>query len=139
VNPSVPRARRDSLPAHEVRDLARRLGPDLLADDPLVRAVLAERLHTIALGQVDLDELALGALAERLCGQHGQAGLDRQTVPTGRRQTRGQAFEGVQPELVEPLPVDDDPLVRPVRQDLGGVEEVLEPDDLVRLAGGEDP
>ena len=82
---SVAGTTRDGQLAHKVRDLARRLYPDLLADDSLVRRVLAERLRPIALGQIDLDELALRTLPERLGGQCGEAGLDRQTEPSRGR------------------------------------------------------
>jgi hypothetical protein len=98
-------------------------------EDPLVPAILAQGLVGVALCEMDRDEHAMGALAERVTifKHRGEAGLNRLAVSTKRQETPADGVEPVEAELPQPLAFDQNPVVGvPVGQELarqrGGIQ-----------------
>lgn len=92
----------------------------------LEAAVLGQRLVRVALGEVRPDERSMGALPQRLALHRGEARLDRLAEAICLHEPVAESLERVDPELPEPLALDRDPVVVPVR------EQVLREEEAVR-------
>jgi hypothetical protein len=104
----------------ETPDLGRRLDPQLVLEDASVALELADRLHPIAFGEVDPDELVMGTFPERLAGHRGEPDLDRERVLPDPGQVAGQPLQRVQADLPELLPMPKDPVIRPIDEQVAG-------------------
>ena len=78
-----------------------------------------ERLGQVALGEVGVDEAGVRALPERLEGDRDDGGLDGLGVLLGGQVAAAERLERVERELAQPLPLEHDPVVVPVGQELG--------------------
>jgi hypothetical protein len=69
---------------------------------------------------VRLDQCSVSALTQRLCGHSSKSAFYRQRVIANCGEPFAQRFEGMQPDLAEPLPLDKEPLVIPVWEEILG-------------------
>src|SRR6266852_4374444 len=108
--------------------LGRRLQAQLLVEDGAVAAILPDRLAGVAFGQVRTDQRSVGALSKRLAGHCRQAGHDRLLVTPGPGPPLAKALQKVKADLALSLPLENDPVVIPAREELAGLEQVLQPE-----------
>src|SRR5436190_68379 len=95
VTPASPNRQRLHQLGHQVRGLE----PELLVQDAAEEPVLPERLPRIALRQVDLDQRAVGALAEHLALDRGEPGVGCLGEAARSGALLAQALERVRPSL----------------------------------------
>ena len=81
-----------------------------------VKPKLADRFGAVSLRQVDADEGAVSTLPQGLGGDGGQRRLQRPGVVPLGGQGLADALQRPQAELVEPLALDDEPIIVPIWQ-----------------------
>jgi hypothetical protein len=106
--------------AHQARQLRRRFDTELGHQHRAVAVETFEGLHLVALGEKDLDQSAVRALAQRLGPDRGERRDDRFGPPALLGEVRGHRLERVQTKLVPLLVLDQDPVVVPAGQQIDG-------------------
>ncbi len=75
-------------------------------------------LSVVAFGDVGAHQCPMGRLPQRLCFDREQTALHRLGVVAGRGELTAQPLEGVQAQLAEPFPIEDQPFVVPVGEQI---------------------
>lgn len=103
---------------HESMQILRGFEPEFGAEKRPERLVLLERGGSIPIGEPSGYQGALGALTQRL-GRYGEhPGLDGLPEPTHRGESAAKGFEGPEAELGVVLAADQNPVLRPVREEI---------------------
>lgn len=91
---------------------------ELVFEQSLVRAVLANRFRSVAFREMRLDEKTMWTLPQGLLRDRRHRGSDStNVVPVGRAQL-GKPFERMQADLTETFPLDDHPVLVPTRKEV---------------------
>jgi len=83
----------------------------LVVQQAAAELVLTERFDGVSLVEVNADERAMGALAQRLSCEREEPGLERLAVPPGAQMPRAERIERTQAELAKTLAFEQDPVV----------------------------
>jgi hypothetical protein len=116
----------------------RRLNAQLFLQKTSAEAVLTDGLGRVALFEMDADYRPVRALPEWLGRYCAQSRLERLFESPPSREPLAKRVQRMQPDLPEPLPFEQYPIVVPVRQQIVAELRRLET-LLVRLANLEDP
>ena len=91
-----------------------RLDSEPLQDEPAAEAVFTERLAEVPLPEVGRDRARVGALAKWLTGNGEKARLERGAEARGSSESFAEVRPATEPQLPEPLTLDQQPVVVPV-------------------------
>src|SRR5205085_10204406 len=108
---------------HEIEQMEGWRHRELLPEKGRVGVELADGLRLVALREVGADQDAVDRFPERLGGNRRQSHVDGLGVVVPSDQLVTERLERMQPQLAQPLPLDDDPIVVPIGQDLAGEQQ----------------
>src|SRR5215472_17147134 len=102
----------------QLRQRRRRLDAELLVEEQTVGAVAAQRGAPVALRQVGPNQQRASALAQWVRLHRPQRSIDRRPDASGLQPRLAQELQRVQPQLAEPLPVEGEPVLVPVGEEV---------------------
>ena len=140
-SPRIAAPRRRAGPSRcaiELLHQLRRLDPELLSEQAAAEPVLAQRLDGISLEEVNPNERAVGALPQRFDRQGGVADFGRFSEPPRAREALAEHVERPETQVAEPLPLEQHPVVVPVRKQVAEQKRRRVGADEVRVALIED-
>ena len=103
---------------HEGIEGSRRSDIELVMEAVAQRRILPAGLDEVALREMRLDQDAMGALAERFDRDRPQGEIDAHVEGAVRKRRSGVLFQRMQSHLPQALPLDREPIVVPVREQL---------------------
>jgi hypothetical protein len=109
----------------KLRELCGRLETERAAQPVAVESVVAHRLEFVAFAEVRLHQDPVRALSQRIPAERREGGVHRLSEPALRREPLHNRLQRMEPELVYSLPLEQHPIVVPVREKLSFEEEAV--------------
>src|SRR5918999_1603007 len=119
---------------HQLVELRGGLDAEPVAQQAATELVLPHGLAAVAFGEVDADQRAMSALAQRFAAYCRERGLQRPAQAAVGGELLRERLERVQAELAEALALEQQPVVVPVRQELAEERE-LAPVEILAARG----
>jgi hypothetical protein len=102
------------------------LEPKLGPEDISVPQVLSNGVAGVSVGKVSPDQDPICALTQRFLGHSRKACHDRLLILPDRGPSLAQAFAQLKADLALTLPLQDDPIFVPAREEFAGHQQFLE-------------